>query len=593
MVRKRFTFTEAPDFAAALGLNYDPVNKSFERREELERENDETRERNAELPLELAKEIIDFSPKAAKMVEGINEARRDRMRELRYDGFTQEDINETERAINEISIVSGMENEIKNEALENEDNETYEALDISGEFQTRKRLLILDGIAERSTSDFAVYIQRYHPEGFDNLEDAKTAYYTWRSGLLKNLDDAGFNERFVRSQLGDTLDTILTNHIAANTENITALNVDKEQARMIEEVRVALNSEDPFKAFEEISWYNRHFFEGNEAKANRALLSIALSGVEAGLIPYTKFEEVIFGEVTTRDGRRIEIIKLLDGGEGNEENALWAEDILNKLDEIKIGVADITFIDTLDKLEVERGTRLSQTELYEYISENWDGSLGGTDIPEALKNRLTAEGWDDLNQKAYIDQLLRKGILPTKEDVEKLNDVDLEKYYLGIIAEGGNPAVASQYYRDSADSLLRQYALKQGEVPAYAVEGNEGKVYENIMHNARRDYPGLYEYFYQTAANPEQAHFLALQELERRINDGNYDTLIIDEDATLLRETQLETAETLLKNSDDINDIINNQIIPGSDDIIQEALLLSEGTVHDFYVQNQDFNRQL
>ena len=57
-----FNFTEAPDFAALLGASYKGVNASFDRAEELERQNDAVREKNAELPFEITKELIALSP---------------------------------------------------------------------------------------------------------------------------------------------------------------------------------------------------------------------------------------------------------------------------------------------------------------------------------------------------------------------------------------------------------------------------------------------------------------------------------------------------------------------------------------------------
>ena len=82
----RFEFTESADFAAALGLTYDPVNKSYDRREELEQENDKTRLKNAEMPVKLIKELIDFSPKAKQMYEGIQVLETQRL-ELQLSGL--------------------------------------------------------------------------------------------------------------------------------------------------------------------------------------------------------------------------------------------------------------------------------------------------------------------------------------------------------------------------------------------------------------------------------------------------------------------------------------------------------------------------
>ena len=62
-----FEFIDAPDFATPLSETYKPVNVSYDRREELEKQNDQTREENAEMPLKLIKAIADFSPKAKEL----------------------------------------------------------------------------------------------------------------------------------------------------------------------------------------------------------------------------------------------------------------------------------------------------------------------------------------------------------------------------------------------------------------------------------------------------------------------------------------------------------------------------------------------
>ena len=57
-----FVFNEGTDWASTLKEGYKSVNTSYDRREELEEDNDKTRETNAEYPLKIAKELIDLSP---------------------------------------------------------------------------------------------------------------------------------------------------------------------------------------------------------------------------------------------------------------------------------------------------------------------------------------------------------------------------------------------------------------------------------------------------------------------------------------------------------------------------------------------------
>ena len=53
-----FNFNEAPDWAETLIAGYNPVNTSYDRRETLEKLNDEVREKNAGIPLEIINKLF-------------------------------------------------------------------------------------------------------------------------------------------------------------------------------------------------------------------------------------------------------------------------------------------------------------------------------------------------------------------------------------------------------------------------------------------------------------------------------------------------------------------------------------------------------
>ena len=89
MTNSFFNFTEAPDFATAIGATYESVNASYDRREELERINDKVREKNAEIPLKIIESLIDFAPSAKKMADGINEKRRQNLLSKGYKDIDQ------------------------------------------------------------------------------------------------------------------------------------------------------------------------------------------------------------------------------------------------------------------------------------------------------------------------------------------------------------------------------------------------------------------------------------------------------------------------------------------------------------------------
>ena len=84
MTNSFFNFTEAADFASVLQASYDDINQSYERREQLERENDRTREINAAMPMKMIESLADFSISVKKASDKMKENRYDKLKEDKY-----------------------------------------------------------------------------------------------------------------------------------------------------------------------------------------------------------------------------------------------------------------------------------------------------------------------------------------------------------------------------------------------------------------------------------------------------------------------------------------------------------------------------
>ena len=75
MTNSFFNFNEAADFASQLQESYESVNRSFDRREELERQNDAVRIQEAGMPIKMIAAAAEFSSTAAKLYKGIVDKR--------------------------------------------------------------------------------------------------------------------------------------------------------------------------------------------------------------------------------------------------------------------------------------------------------------------------------------------------------------------------------------------------------------------------------------------------------------------------------------------------------------------------------------
>ena len=538
MTNSFFNFTEAPDFAAAIGATYESVNTSYDRREELEQENDEVRLKNAETLEKLPEEIIKTLPTVKKAVDAINKKRREALLAKGYDGIDQELIDKDKESLNTLFNIGKAENFIKNEALKNGDNVTYETIDLSGPHGTRRRLLMIEEIKQRFATEFNPWVTKNYPAGFNTVQESRLAFDRYKQGILNNADELGFNLRFVKSQLNDTFNTVESTFYETTNTAITSKNVLKEQSRMISEVTNALNSENPLQAFIEASEYNIGYFEGNIAKAERAFINIGIIGMKKGSINIDKFESVLFGEVTAKGDKTRILIDKLGGG---EENRLWAESVLNEIENAKKGVFDNKelnrtnyakgFVEKIQEIENESKTRMTKVELARHVTENWDITQGGSNLPEFVKNRFAKETGDDILIKAELDYKLDKGIPITEREVLKLSDPFVEAQYLTKVKDG-NPLAPSSDFKALAKSQIKGYATvhakQQGVAP-----GKESPQWNNILENAEREYPLLYAKYAKTADSPVDAHILALQDIEERTNKGVYDNLVANKNANI------------------------------------------------------------
>jgi len=588
MTNSFFNFTEAPDFAAAIGATYEPVNTSYDRREELETKNDEVRLKNAETLEKLPEEIIKTLPTVKKAVDAINEKRRQALLGKGYEGIDQELIDKDKESLKTLFNIGKAEHFIKNAALGEGDNVTYETIDLSGPHAARRRLLMMEEIKQRLATEFNPWLTKNYPANFNTVQEARLAFDKYKQGILTNADELGFNLRFVKSQLKDTFDTVESTFYETTNTAITSKNVLKEQSRMISEVTNALNSENPLQSFIETSEYNIGYFEGNIAKAERAFINIGLMGMKKGAINIDKFESVLFGEITAKGDKTKILIDKLGGG---EENRLWAEGVLNEIESAKKGVFENKqlnrtnyakgFVEKIQEIENESKTRMTKLELAQYMTENWDITQGGSNLPEFVKNRFAKETGDDILIKAQLDYKLNKGIPITEKEVLKLSDPFVEAQYLTKVKDG-NPLAPSSDFKALAKSQIKGYATvhakQQGVAP-----GKESPQWNNIVENAEREYPLLFAKYMKTADSPVDAHILALKDIEAKTNAKHYDNLYVNVDKNEERNINLIKAEEHIKT---INpNIINEGIIFGSESILEEAAELPTGTTHLFYDQ--------
>jgi len=577
-----FVFNEGTDWATSLKDGYKDVNTSYDRREELEQENDETREKNAEYPLEIIEGLIELSPTIAKATEAVNKKRRNRMRAKGWDGIDDKKVEETLDLVEDITKVGALESSVVGEALKQGDNKTIQTMNFSGSEFTRARLLSLDQLKLSLPNSLNAFIAQNHPSGFDDVAGFQLAYEDWKGEIVGNLDDAGFNDKFSKSQLKDTFESVKENYLKNQNKNLTEKNFNIIKGKMVDSVVKALAKENPLEAFTKESEYYKGFFTGddnkpNMAKVTRSFINIGLMGVNEGLVNIDKFEAVVFGEVKAK-GDKIKL--LIDKVGGGPEHKVWANGIINDLEAAK--KQQLTNIQTENsnyavnyETEIRKlnpNGEMSKEDILNYIYVNpetrWDFTKGP--IPESVKGMMSAEVQDDAILFPALQKKAKFNLL-TKADVMKLNSATLRQQLMPLAISPNNMGMSQQQ-----NSLAKEAIVTMADHVEKSSMGKKEKSprWLSIKQQAELLYPVYYAENIKTATSATDAHVKTMAQLTAEAEAGNFDTW----DSPTTRTLELQTAvDYLAMGTGSLQKIRENtydQIIPGYEPYIEQALNL-------------------
>ena len=285
---------------------------------------------------------------------------------------------------------------------------------------------------------------------------------------------------------------------------------------------------------------------------------------------------------------------LIDKLGGGADSEVWAQGVIENLEKLRKESFDkiqeekntyaLGFVQEVDKIEADTG-RMTKLEYANYVKTNWDIGRGGGNLPDAVKNRLSKEDADDIQQRAYLDNKLANNLPITKEEVLKLNDSFIEAQYLPKVSEKGNELAPTQDLVAFAKSQISGFATKHAKQEGVQ-PGRESTQWNNITQNAEREYPLLYAKYIGDADSAWDAHGEALKEIERKTFAGVYDNLVVNTDLNKIRGLNLIKAEEHIKTVDP--NIINTGIIFGTEEVVAEAANYPTGKTHLFYSQLAD-----
>ena len=597
----RFEFTESADFAAALGLTYDSVNKSYDRREELEQENDKTRLKNAEMPVKLIKELIDFSPKAKQMYEGIQDNAFDRNTADGWDD-TPDDLTQTINTnIKKVYEIDAGYNYIEAEAIKNKDNPTLKWLSQDGVRLAKNRDLFMLDSRNMLSSQFNSFIEKNFPDGFDDQRQALEAFNQFRRGFSYNMSQLGYNGGYIKARTEDKFDEIKSNFLSKVETDVTGKYTLKNDRLLRAHVNTALNvSKDHFQSAE--AWVNNNVgkFNGNKARAWEFFLLEAVDSTSKGTAGWDNIEEILYSNVSgTQKYNELLIEKLGGSQEGGER----MRDILLKLEQAKKTWASrktdgnkVYQVEMEEKIkELEKDGPLGKQALAEFLRKEWDWSKGGA-LPQSLLGRLTKEDVDDFDTIAILEQRYKIGEKIFPQDINQINDTRLRDEWtkrLNFTTENGqviaqDPLVADATQITSATTMIEAHAdtrTKLGGIPGKTEE------WLNLKTNGLAYFQDRYAFHIKDAPNKTAAYNLAMADVKNAMvnNKGFIGGTLTDVDFTAGfdlptkddiadHSLNIMKAERHIKELSPDGSIINSEIIYGTEEYVEEAYNLYNKT---------------
>ena len=209
MTNSFFNFTEAADFASVLQASYDDINQSYERREQLERENDRTREINAAMPMKMIESLADFSISVKKASDKMKE---DRYKKLdRQEYFLDDPIEDkkyTDAAKYLFDNAAGY-NKALDTAIENKDVLAIDTLKNAPFAQLNDRMRKMQAVMTGVPN-------HWYTNGWDEQYRATTDPYKQahiKKKFRESIEDpliATENKRLVKNTVGRKIDNFLT-----------------------------------------------------------------------------------------------------------------------------------------------------------------------------------------------------------------------------------------------------------------------------------------------------------------------------------------------------------------------------------------------
>lgn len=570
------SFIPAPDYASILDKSFTSLNASLARQEEMERKNDERREKNAAVPLQVFEKLIDFSTTAAKT---INEVQAKKWLEAESEGASSGALSkiddewdqETDDAFQAGTDAYKLETKIEKVALENGDAEIAEQQKFGVGHQVinarDKSVAFLDKMPTWWTK--GEFDKKFNAA--QSLEAKRKVIEQFKLRLTgvraDNIPDRLYR-KFVEPKVNAFLNTITKQGQEQIQAKINEERFNKMTGRL---TQISRSGSDTFLA--EIAQFkeeNRGAFKDDLKGATVFTLQHFLKGNQDGDIPPEK-TEMLLDELTKSKttGKLTPLKQIMKEQE--------VDDILDQVEAFKIklveknaakikldsDLADIAFKREETELLKNEGRRFTEDEIKEKIKE-WRAKSVHP-IPESYKTALSVE---DQVEEDVVDKLEYKyaeKIPIYEEDLIGLRDPNKIRVWRDL-QESSDQWAIPQNIKAMADGRIDTITSKWlKETTASKDKSDQWKI---TRDNAKLRYLERYEYYSDKEKTPLKIHDRALADVKAEVFNGDHDAerAIDPENKYALN---IELAHKAIAGN---TNIINTAVIPGTQEALQEAI---------------------
>ena len=602
MTNSFFNFTEAPDFASAIAETYTSVNESYDRREKLERENDETRLKNAAMPLKMIEALAEFAPKAKKLADEIREDRYTKDIQKKSVFETPAQIERAKKAESALKEAQKVDNYLTGEAIKYQDISTLKMLagndinqlTLKNQFIEKQRLGLYKA--------WSTHLAEKFPGGIEDQRQYNEEFRKFQEAFNKPLIQMGYDSKFLTLRLGKTYDEILATGLTDTRDaEFAALNRDIV-SKNVEALGNVVKNENPEASFYEWLDIHKGLHGGNQGQTARYGLQLLVRGVELDQISASTVESILNSIVDAKGDKAKLLIEKLGG---NVQADAFIDSVVESLEQAK--KKEVTAITeknstyrTSYELELNKAlysgdTLPSKEDLANYIYKDpetrFDFSKGN--LPESVRKKLSAEAGDDAKHLPLVYKKAALGILERK-DVTKINDPFIRSQFLSQLSGQGSGGTGGS---GGISSLATSTAKTIANTYTKETDGDKAKTikWDNVNDQVKLHYPSVYAKHYAIAkAEPATettlgrsremvAHGETQKELLLRAKNGEFDTW--GEGTT--RELELLSAVEHIKTGENTDQFLDTEIIVGSEEALAEARKYPEGSlkVADFYDQ--------